>query len=225
MLTANDSVETTIAGLEAGADDYLSKGFRAPELLARVVTQLRRRERELSSDPLTELPSGLLIRRELEERIQRGEPFAAIYLDLDNFKALVDRYGFVRAGDVISRTAQLLYQAVWEVCGAAGFVGHIAGDDFLAICAPPLAEKVCQRMIESFDRDVPEYYDPADRQRGFLAGRDRDGNPRNFPLLTVSLCVVNSEKHRVGSATEVAELAVAARARAKQQARSCYVEA
>jgi DNA-binding response OmpR family regulator len=223
MLTSHDEIETTVAGLEAGADDYLHKGFRAPELLARVTTQLRRRERELSADPLTELPSGLLIRRELEERIQRAEPFAAIYLDLDHFKAFVDRYGFVRAGDVVSRTAQLLYQAVWEVAGAAGFVGHIAGDDFLAVCAPAQAEDVCQRLITAFDRVMPEYYDPADRQQGYLTGRDRDGHPRRFPLLTVSLCVVSTEHHPVKSAGEVADLAFAVRPRAKAQAGSCYV--
>jgi two-component system, OmpR family, response regulator MprA len=50
MLSARDRIEDKVAGLEAGADDYLVKPFAVEELLARVKARLRRREPETASN-------------------------------------------------------------------------------------------------------------------------------------------------------------------------------
>ena len=96
MLTARGLKADKLEGLTAGADDYLTKPFDNEELVTRLRGVLRRARYLRSQSPLTGLPGNIRIEDEIDARITSGEPFAVLYLDLDNFKVFSDRYGFVR---------------------------------------------------------------------------------------------------------------------------------
>jgi PleD family two-component response regulator len=215
MLTSHGSVEAVVAGLDAGADDYIVKPFEPDELVVRIQAQLRRRDRDLLSDALTRLPSGDALRWEFERRIAVGLPFATIYADLDHFKPYVDRFGFLRAGSVIRRTSELLYAAFREAAGEEAFVGHIAGDDFIAISMAEQAEPACRVFVERFAEALPEFYETEDLERGYLNGLDRSGLAQRFPLLAVSLCIVDSREHGLATPEDIVRLAFDARPAAK----------
>ena len=78
--------------------------------------------------------------------------FAVLYCDLDNFKAYNDQKGFVRGDRLIQATARIIQDAVVEGPRAEGFVGHVGGDDFVAVVEPRVAEAGRQADLRAVRR-------------------------------------------------------------------------
>ncbi|HKJ04162.1 MAG TPA: diguanylate cyclase [Geopsychrobacteraceae bacterium] len=147
----------------------------------------------LDANPLTSLPGNLAIDREIERRIHNNIPFAHLYIDLDNFKAYGDRYGYQSGSDVIARVAELIQETVETEGAADDMVGHIGGDDYVILTRPDRAEPLSEQLVRRFDQMVPEFYSEEDRKKGFFIGKDRYGVERQFPLLTISIAILHSE--------------------------------
>ncbi len=214
MLTARGLKADKLEGLTAGADDYLTKPFDNEELVTRVRGVIRRARYMRSQSPLTGLPGNLRIEDEIEARIATGEPFALLYVDLDHFKAFSDRYGFVRGDEALRETGALVRESARRVAGAGSFVGHIGGDDFVVLVEPDQTEAVASEIFARFAEVAPSWYDPEDAVRGQIDAEDREGTPRRYPLLTVSIgaasTAVRTFTHRaeaVAIATEMKALA------------------
>jgi diguanylate cyclase (GGDEF)-like protein len=193
FISARGDTAAKVRALELGGDDYLTKPFDALELGARVESVLRRRAAVALSSPSTHLPGSASIEREVQRRLGLKAPFAFCYLDLDNLKAFNDYYGFAKADGVVRQTADLLRDVVQQVGDGSEFVGHVAGDDFVFITTGARVEAICRRMIESFDRIIPLYYDRVDRERGSIEAEDRFGERRHFPIMSVSIVAVMSD--------------------------------
>jgi two-component system, cell cycle response regulator len=153
MQTALDSTEDKVEGLEAGADDYITKPIDFAELQARMRSMLRikrlqeeleERERQLleanerlrymsQTDGLT----GLDNRRHLEERIDEmfehakrlNEPFSCVMCDLDRFKSVNDTYGHQVGDAVLRQMAVILTNAIRGVDRA----GRYGGEEFMLL--------------------------------------------------------------------------------------------
>jgi len=147
---------------------------------------------KLDANPLTHLPGNLAIEREMEKRIAHGRPFAAIYADLDNFKAFNDRYGYQAGSDVLARVGELVRQAVLAQGNPEDLVGHIGGDDYIVLSTPERAEAIAGALLGTFDAAVPGFYSEEDRERGYFISKDRFDVERSFPLLSMSVAVVTS---------------------------------
>jgi diguanylate cyclase (GGDEF)-like protein len=104
--------------------------------------------------PLTGLPGNIRIQEEIERMVREESPFAVLYADLDNFKAYNDQKGFVQGDRLIQATARILQDAVAGRAGAEGFVGHVGGDDFVAVVPPDVAEGVARLVVETFDGQI-----------------------------------------------------------------------
>lgn len=219
ILTARSASSEVVTGFDSGADDYIVKPYDIDVLLARIRSHLRRAAKLPVRNPLTGLPGNVLLQAELERQISQGTPFALIYVDLDNFKAFNDAYGFAR-GD---RAIHMLAGVLAEVAPREDFLGHIGGDDFAIIHYGGQPEELAQRIIATFDGRVRELYDPADLQRGYLRGVDRHGVPRQFGLLSLSISVVSSEGQRFTSVDEISKVAAEVKSAAKSIAGSSYV--
>jgi GGDEF domain-containing protein len=147
----------------------------------------------LDANPLTRLPGNLAIDRELESRIVRGDPFAHVYVDLDNFKAFGDRYGYQAGSEAIAWVGDVIRHVV-KTCGKrTDLVGHIGGDDYVVITGAEQAEAIAKEIIAEFDRGVSRFYNDEDLQAGYFMGKDRYGVERKIPLLTMSVAIVCSE--------------------------------
>jgi diguanylate cyclase (GGDEF)-like protein len=207
MVTAKSLSADKVVGLTAGADDYIIKPFDTLELVARVRSTLRRNAEMRSVSPLTGLPGNNRIDLEISSRVSAESRFAVCYFDLDHFKAFNDRYGFLRGDDVIQLAASALRQAALEATDPPPFVGHVGGDDFVAVCEHEQAELLCRRVIQLFDAQVVSKHDYVDADRGFLEVVDRQGVVRRSPLVSVSVGIALSGRRSYRDHREVVSVA------------------
>jgi len=206
MLTAKSKTREKILGLELGADDYITKPYDIEELIARVKMILKRTLRNIEVNPLTRLPGNVSIERKIIECIQQNKPFAVLYIDLNNFKAYNDKYGFLRGDEVIRGTARILLESLNELGWKEDFVGHIGGDDFIVITLPERVHPLCKLIIEKFDKLAPSFYDPEDREKGYIETKDRRGNIMKFPIISLAIGVATTEHRQFTSLGEVAKI-------------------
>jgi len=224
ILTAKGETEDKLRGFEAGADDYITKPFGPQELLARVRAKIRRVEVDSSLSPLTRLPGNLAIEAELRRRIDGSEPFAVIYLDLDNFKAFNDVYGFTHGDEAIQLLARATVDAVRRRGMASDFVGHIGGDDFIVVTQNDRGEEIAKEVIAEFDRDIRNLYSAKDLRAGYIETRDRRGALNRFPIMTLSMAIVSNDRGQLSNYAQVGEAAAELKRYAKSIAGSVYVK-
>ena len=158
-------------------------------------------------NPLSELPGNALIDIELERMVRLGLSACVLYFDIDNFKPYNDKYGFNNGDKVLKRLSSIIRECVPE----QSFVGHIGGDDFIAVCSCQQAASICQACLKAFGQAVPAFYSPEDAARGHMDGKNRAGEEERFPLMSLSIVGVNAAHHQ-----SVADLARAAATLKKQ---------
>jgi len=222
MLTAKALSADKVTGLQSGADDYIIKPFDPIELLARVKGTLRRAKEMRNLSPLTGLPGNIRIQEEIERQVREGNEFAVLYCDLDNFKTYNDQKGFLRGDRLIQVTARIIQDAVVEGAGSEGFVGHVGGDDFVAVVATARAEAVARRVCERFDEARTEFYEPDDLEKGFVRMEDRKGVLQDIPLVAISVGVATSSKRRFAHYGEAVAVATEMKSFAKREPGSSY---
>ncbi|NMC48230.1 MAG: diguanylate cyclase, partial [Desulfovibrio sp.] len=209
--------------LAAEIDDFLARPLTPFEVRARVLLTLARASRSFDANPLTRLPGNTSIIHRIQELIDRREDFALAYADLDHFKSFNDKYGFSRGDEVLMMTARVIVNTIRGFPGIRSFVGHVGGDDFVFITPPQVVEDACKRLVATFDGIVPSFYDPEDRERGEIWSTDREGNPRTFPLMAISIAVVFNLDGRLTHYGEASQTAMALKKKAKENPKSCYV--
>ena len=172
--------------------------------------------------PLTGLPGNVQIHAELKKRLSNGEEFSVLYIDLDNFKAYNDVYGFVKGDQIIEFTARVVSTIIHNSIDDKCFVGHIGGDDFVAIVSGIMVEKLCQNIIATFDSQVDEFYTEEDIDRQYIEVANRKGIIEQFPLTSVSIGVVVADKDRFTNILEIGEIGAQVKHAAKSVMGSSY---
>lgn len=212
FLTERDDRSDRIAGLELGADDYITKPFDIEELRLRIVNSIRASERMGLTDPRSGLPSGRLIEDQLREMI-RKEDWAYFDIRLKDFEPFKDKYGFIAGDEVLRFTAMLISEVVDKDGSPNDFIGHPGGDNFVLITAKENAEAVGKSLKERFNAEVQSHYSFQDREKG---GVVLDSNPdKKADLMTIAVGVISSDRdfYDIREVTEAA-----AEARRREQA-------
>src|ERR1700675_632678 len=162
ILTGNTEKDKLVAGLAAGADDYLTKPFHRGELLARLgvghrIVELHRQleaknrllEELALTDPLTGLPNRRAIEewatRQLSGAARYGFSFLVVLADLDHFKTVNDTHGHDAGDTVLKKFAEILRanSRRSDICG------RIGGEEFLFVLTHTTQENavvVIERM-------------------------------------------------------------------------------
>jgi GGDEF domain-containing protein len=190
----------------------------------RMAVRLKELEQiSLDASPLTRLPGNIAIERSLNRRLREGTSFTMCYLDLDNFKSYNDRYGYIKASEILKKTGEVIYEAVKDLKDPDAFVGHIGGDDFVVIIDARLAKNACQEIIARFDAMIPAFYSDEDRAAGAIEGIDRYGVPRVFPLISLSIAALNCQPGGYATAAEIATAAAGIKDRVKESSGSNFI--
>jgi diguanylate cyclase (GGDEF)-like protein len=223
MLTSQDNQEDRLVGLELGADDYITKPFDKRELLSRVRNTLRRIDRNRGANPLTGLPGNIEIQNEVNSLLERKLEFSLIYVDLDNFKAFNDVYGFAKGDIAIKMTADILTDEIRNYGSKGDFIGHIGGDDFIVITELKNVERICGGVIEQFDRRIKELYSREDVERGYICTENRIGEHIEYSIMSISLAVITNIDCRFRDHLQLAESAAELKKKVKALTGSGFI--
>ena len=173
--------------------------------------------------PLTGLPGNLQIQTEMKKRILKKDAFAVMYFDLDNFKAYNDVYGFSNGDEVIKVLSKIIVKNIHNIEYGNNFIGHIGGDDFVAIIDKYDYDSVCKKIIDEFDKKILDYYTEDDVERGYVEVANRRGIIEQFPIVSLSIAVVEVENGNFTSTLEIGEVSAQVKHMAKEMIGSTYV--
>lgn len=215
VLTTRSDDASFAAAFDAGGDEVLREGLPNHEVALRLDALLRRSDRDTYVHPSTRLPGTIEIESEIMRRIEGKMRFAVCYADLDHFKEYNDRYSYYDGDRVIRILSKILHDVVKGVCGEAGFVGHIGGDDFIFVIPVDEVQETCAEIVAVFDTLIPYQYSEQDRRAGYYFGKDRRGQLHKVPLMTLSIGVVTNERRHFTHAGQVSELATEMKSYAK----------
>ncbi len=209
FLTQKDERSDKIAGLELGADDYITKPFDIEELKLRVKNAIDRVDREKSMDPRSNLPSSKLIEDQLRDLMRATETWTYVDLKINNYEAFQEVYGFVAGTEVLRFVALLIGEVVDELGTPDDFVGHAGNDNFVLITYSPKYQVVSDKIVSRFDEEVKQHYSFIDRERGHIVLE----NGQEKPLMTLGAGSVSNATQQFADIREITELAAEARRR------------
>lgn len=146
------------------------------------------------ANPLTGLPGNRAITRRIINGIRDQEDFMVLYLDLDNFKAFNDHFGFEHGDRVLNMVANIIMESVKN--SSDDMIGHVGGDDFVIITTIKKGEELAKTCITHFDRHIISMYDRASLEQGYIIALNRQGIQSRFPIMGLSIAGIshNSQK-------------------------------
>ena len=220
VVSSNGSREHRLKILNESIEYFIRKPVDEGYLYYTVknINRLLTSNRRMS--PLTGLPGNVQINSELKKNLMRNEDFSVLYLDLDNFKAYNDVYGFLMGDQIIEYTANIIVNSVHD--NERGFVGHIGGDDFIAIVPRKDVDKLCQDIIANFESGIKNFYNEKDREDGYIEVENRKGVIEKFPIVSISIAVVVVDKGRFSNILEIGNSAAQVKHAAKSVIGSSY---
>ena len=153
MLTARVTTDDKVRGLEAGADDYLTKPFDLRELVARVRALVRARRRAVESSPVTGLPGAGALEEAVEQRIASGARFVLAHARLDGRDELMTALGWKRGEELEGALARAVTAAATAVVGgtlasSGVVVAHLGGGDFGLVAPSHAGERLPAALVE-----------------------------------------------------------------------------
>jgi diguanylate cyclase (GGDEF)-like protein len=177
------------------------------------------------SNPLTGLPGNVVIENSISKLILEKKKFSLLYFDINDFKAFNDTYGFENGDRILSYTASIIQK---HTClYKDSFLGHIGGDDFVAIISGHDAGFLCENIIIEFDSNISNFYSEDDKQKGYIQSFNRNNNEENYPIMSISIAVVTDKNKDYSSIYELTEEAAKikkkCKLRSKEIMKSCFI--
>jgi len=188
-------------------DYVMKKPFDPKEVVAIVKAYLKGIERSENIDQLTGLSNQIQIYNEIASLIDQNRPFAAIYVDMDDFRGFNKAYGFNRGDRAIRLLSEILSEVVRLFGNPDDLVGHFGGDNFIIISTPQKARMLCRRILSDFDRQIKILYDKKDVERGYTEYTTREGRKEQLSIMSLRAAVVTNEKRVFHHYLEVNETA------------------
>lgn len=173
--------------ISSGACTFLAQDAEPGIMMAVLsgVAELAGRAAELN--PLTGLPGNRTITEVLRRRVLEGTELVA-YIDISGFKPFNDYYGFARGDAVLRMLSSLLIGNLGK-----WFVGHIGGDDFVAVGPGEEFRCAAAKVARMFSSRATGFYGTADRSRGGIEALDRHGSFRFYPFMALTVSILSGE--------------------------------
>ena len=205
LVSENMEKEHKLDMLKKGIEFYIKKPLDDNYFLYTIknVSRLINANRCISA--LTGLPGNVQIENELKRRIASRGVYAVLYIDLDNFKAYNDKYGFMNGDEVIKFTSDVIQDSV-QTFGAKGdFIGHVGGDDFVVITDYENAKVIGKNIIKLFDEGITKYYTQEDVEKGWIRIANRKGKLEKYPIMTLTVAMISNKLKRYANILEIGE--------------------
>lgn len=175
------------------------------------------------SNPLTGLPGNFEIKNALKTAITY-EKYTVFYIDINSFKTFNDTFGFKLGDEVIQEAAIILKNTFFcNDKSLESFVGHIGGDDFIAIVPNHDYKEICTTILAKFEQYAHQFYSAEEHRQGYIQAISRMGILENIPLLGLSIAVVQNLNNQYQTIEELSKEAAHLKKRCKSLRRSVYL--
>jgi len=223
VLSSNTDESHKLEVLKMLVEFYIVKPANEEYLYYTIKNIIRLMYTNRTVSPLTGLPGNIQIQAELKKRIKRNELFFVLYFDLDNFKAYNDVYGFINGDRIIKFTADTIFKNIHLNQNKHDFIGHIGGDDFVAIISCDNVETICKNIIFDFDIGIKNFFSEEDIEKGYIEIANRRGILEQFPLTSISIGVVSNKYKKFYNTLEIGEMGAQVKCKAKKVMGSSYI--
>ena len=176
-----------------------------------------------NANPLTGLPGNLLINKEIIKRIETQVLFSVLYIDLDNFKAYNDTYGYQKGDDLIHYTAEILKDTA-KALDQDSFVGHVGGDDFIVITQPDHDELLSKSIIDNFEENLSQFFNLKDFDNGYIYTTNRQKELAKIPITSLSIAIISNEYINITNYLEIGDRASEIKKNVKERQGSNYLK-
>ncbi len=187
FLSEKASVTDRVAGLGAGAQDYITKPFDLEELRLRVQNLISRSLRDNLVDPRSKLPTSAWLDEQM--RTVRRPGWHVLECRLEAFQPFVDQNGFMAGDEVLTFIGQLLREEVDQFGTPEDFIGHPAHSTFVVLTGAADATALAEHLQARFKEDIQAHYSFMDREQGYLLLRGAGGEMTQAPLMSMSVTI------------------------------------
>ena len=210
--------------LEKGVEIFIKKPLNEKYFFytIRNISRLISANRCISA--LTGLPGNVQIENEMKRRIASRKLYAILYMDLDNFKSYNDKYGYMNGDEVIKFTSEIIQESIQKYGIRGDFLGHIGGDDFVAVVGYDNAKKIGKNIIKLFDKNITRFYKEEDIEKGWIKILNRKGKMEKYPLMTITVAMISNKYKKYKSILEIGEDGAGVKKKAKTIEGSTFLE-
>ena len=184
FLTRRSRKTDRIAGLQLGADDFITKPFDLEELYLRVQNAVSRGERENLTNPHTGLPTGQVAREEIAAAAKLPDR-VILHFQLRHTSDFRDLYGPLAGSDLLRYTALLINRVLNKVGAPEDFLGQLSEENFVVITAPDRADLIRRHIVDRFNGDAVQHYSLGERLGDRVRVRTASGQEQDFPLISL----------------------------------------
>jgi PleD family two-component response regulator len=170
FLTDKRNRQDRLQGLELGADDYVTKPFDIQELRLRVRNALRRSSQGTLTNPVTNLPEGVLIDEKLSDCLH-SDDWALLLISLVNMEFFREAYGFVASDDVLRAVSLMIHNALREAGTSTDFIGQYSPTKFVLVTQPVRLAELKNRITTRLDQTLDFFYPLKDRSQKEYKGK------------------------------------------------------
>ncbi len=173
----------------------------------------------MNQNPLSGLPGNMIVEQKLNQCIEGIDKYSVAYIDIDNFKAYNDVYGFENGDLIIKLLANVLKTNIRD----ASFIGHVGGDDFVVVVYDHITDDYFQDMIKQFEVGVLSFYNQSDIDQGFIITSNRRGESEKFPLISLTAVVLNNDRRKYHNVYQLTELLACLKKQEKNKKLSHFI--
>ncbi len=168
---------------------------------------LTKNHNELDLNPLTSLPGTRSTVLHIEQAIRSRKLFAVCCMDLSNLFAFNSAYGDARGDDIIVRLSEVVKDVLKFRGTPDDFLGHLGGDDLILLTPSDHAVAICEAVIQKFDSIITSFYDPHDREQGYLVQRNHDGALTHYDIMSLNIAIVHNDHMPLNEMSQISRIA------------------
>jgi CheY-like chemotaxis protein len=193
FLTQRDARADKVAGLELGADDYVTKPFDIEELRLRVQGSIRRATRDHLHESRTGLPSGPLIQSELHQ-LDGKTGWHYLDISISNFSTFREVYGFIAADEALALAGHVLNEIIPQFGTPQDFVGTPEEGRFVLFTYAADVDALITALTTRFAEKVKSLYNFVDAECGYVTLNPGTPEEHQEPLMSMLVRKVETQK-------------------------------
>ncbi len=193
FLTQRDARADKIAGLELGADDYVTKPFDIDELRLRIQGSIRRATRDHLHEARTGLPSGPMILAEVNS-LAGKTGWHDLDITLTGFSAFREVYSFIAADEALGLAVQVMTETVNQLGTPNDFIGTPEEAHFVIFTHTAQIDPFVKALVERFSERVKTLYNFTDAERGYVVINPGTPGERHEALMSLKVRQVEPQQ-------------------------------